>query len=219
MEVAKIEEKLILQQIANSIIDGDTIQIKDAVTEGLRAMISAHTILDDGLMAGMSVIGRQFRDNDVYVPEVIMAAQAMKIALNHLKPFLADRYLGNQGKVVIGTVPFDLHDLGKIVVSVMLEGAGFSVIDLGVDVPVQRFVETVETEQPDILAISCTLTTTLTYMKEVVEAVRKTEAGRCLNILVGGLSVTPRFAQSINADAYGVDANLAVMMAQAMMRQ
>ncbi|HHY39729.1 MAG TPA: cobalamin-binding protein [Syntrophaceticus sp.] len=214
-----MDEKLILQQIANCIIDGDTIKIKDAVTEGLRAMIPAQTILEDGLMAGMSVIGRQFRDNDVYVPEVIMAAQAMKIALHHLKPFLADRFLGNKGKVVIGTVPFDLHDLGKIVVSVMLEGAGFSVVDLGVDVPVQRFVEAVNKERPDILAISCTLTTTLTYLKEVVEAVRKTEAGKGLNILVGGLSVTPRFAQSINADAYGVDANLAVMIAQAMVRQ
>lgn len=93
-----MNEKLILQQIANCIIDGDTIEIKDAVTEGLRAMISAHAIIEDGLMAGMSVIGRQFRDNDVYVPEVIMAAQAMRIALNHLKPFLADRFLGDRGK-------------------------------------------------------------------------------------------------------------------------
>jgi methanogenic corrinoid protein MtbC1 len=167
-------------------------------------------------MKGMGVIGRQFRDNEVFIPEVIMASLVMKIGLNMIKPFLIDNCLSNKGKIVIGTIFGDLHDLGKNVVGIMLEGAGFSIIDLGVDVPKERFIEAVGREHPDILALSCTLTNTLSEIEEVVNALKKTSYGKQVKVLVGGLAVTQDFAQSIGADAYGEDSKLAVVKALAM---
>ncbi|MBC7342611.1 MAG: corrinoid protein [Clostridia bacterium] len=207
----------VLKQVADKVIDGDPRGIDEVIAKALQAMIPPRDILEEGLMAGMRVVGRQFRDNDVYVPEVIMASRAMAKGIKLLRPFLADSFLGNRGKVVIGTVHYDLHDLGKSVVAIMLQGAGFAVVDLGVDIPASRFVEAVEKERPNILALSATLTTTLPYMREAVQAVRKVPAGRQIKVLVGGLPVTPSFAKSIGADAYGVDANVAVQKALAIM--
>ncbi|KPU43847.1 methionine synthase [Oxobacter pfennigii] len=211
-----MEKTEILQEVAIHIVNGDTRKIKWSVNKCLKAMIPAKTIIDEGLMAGMSTVGCQFRDNDIYVPEVIMSAEAMKIALKTLKPFIMDQYKNDHKKVLIGTVSGDLHDLGKTLVSIMLECSGFMIVDLGVDISAQRFVEAVSTEQPDILALSCMLTTTLPAMKEAVQSVRQEPAGKNLNILVGGLPVTQRFAKAIGADGYGMNAHLAVVKALAM---
>jgi 5-methyltetrahydrofolate--homocysteine methyltransferase len=179
--------------------------------------LPATTILNEGLMPGMSVIGRQFRDNDVYVPEVIMAAQALAAGVKILKPSLVDHCARNRGKVMLATVPDDIHDLGKNILGIMLEGAGFSVVDLGVDVPVSKIVKSLDAERPDILGLSCTLTITLSYIKEIIKVVREAPAGKQVKILIGGLSVTPGFAKSVGADAYGIDASIAVQKALAMM--
>ncbi len=211
-----MEKTEILGILSRCIVDGDANRIKIYIRDALRMQLSAMTILNEGLMPGMSVIGRQFRDNDVYVPEVIMAAQALAAAVKMLKPFLVDRCTGNRGKVMLATVPDDIHDLGKNILGIMLEGAGFSVVDLGVDVPASRIVKALETERPDILGLSCTLTITLTHIKEIIMVVRQAPAGRQVKILLGGLSVTPRFAKSVGADAYGIDASVAVQKALSM---
>ncbi len=211
-----MEREDILQEIASCVINANKPGIKKSINKAFENLIPVQSILNDGLMKGMGIIGRQFRDNDVYIPEVIMASKAMKIGLKMIKPFLIDNCLSNKGKIVIGTIYGDLHDLGKNVVGIMLEGAGFSIIDLGVDVPTERFIEAVDKEHPDILALSCTLTNTLTEIGEVVNSLRKTSYGKQVKVLVGGLAVTQDFARSIGADTYGYDANHAVVKALAM---
>jgi len=207
------EKKDILHEISSFVINGNVAEIKQSVDNGLKMMIPAKTILDEGLLHGMGIIGRKFRDNTIYVPQVIMSARVMKTALNILKPLLVQNFLGSRGKVVIGTVAGDMHDLGKTVVSIMLEGNGFSIIDLGVDVPVHQFVSAVERVRPVILALSCMLSTTLPNMKEVVNVIKKTSFEQPPKLLIGGLPVTQKFACSIGADAFGLDANLAVIKA------
>jgi 5-methyltetrahydrofolate--homocysteine methyltransferase len=202
----KAANEIILQQLASSIILGDQSGIKKEVNHALHAGIPACNILNKGMIQGMTVLGRMFRDNEVYVSQVIMASQAMEAGLKILKPFLSEFHLSYKGKVVIGTIQYDIHDLGKNIVGIFLESSGFKVLDLGVDVPTESFVQAVEKERPDLLAICAMMTTTLPYMQEVVEAVRQSPAGKGLKILVGGLPVTPRFARSIGVDAYGVDA-------------
>lgn len=209
----KAANEIILQQLASSIILGDQSGIKKEVNHALHAGIPACNILNKGMIQGMTVLGRMFRDNEVYVPQVIMASQAMEAGLKILKPFLSEFHLSYKGKVVIGTIQYDIHDLGKNIVGIFLESSGFKVLDLGVDVPTESFVQAVEKERPDLLAICAMMTTTLPYMQEVVEAVRQSPAGKGLKILVGGLPVTPRFARSIGVDAYGVDADSGVKKA------
>jgi UDP-N-acetylglucosamine 2-epimerase len=166
----KAANEIILQQLASSIILGDQSGIKKEVNHALHAGIPACNILNKGMIQGMTVLGRMFRDNEVYVPQVIMASQAMEAGLKILKPFLSEFHLSYKGKVVIGTIQYDIHDLGKNIVGIFLESSGFKVLDLGVDVPTESFVQAVEKERPDLLAICAMMTTTLPYMQEVVEA-------------------------------------------------
>lgn len=202
-----------LTKVSEYLINGEATEIINAVNGALEAGIPAQTILRNGLLEGMSAIGRQFRDNEVYIPDVILAAETMKLALGVLKPLLSSGFAFYQKKVVIGTVQNDLHDLGKSIVCFTLESAGFMVIDLGVDVSAARFVEAVKKEKPDILALSCVLTTTLPSMAETVSKVRQIPEGKQLKILVGGLPVTQKLARSIGADGYGVDADVAMKAA------
>jgi 5-methyltetrahydrofolate--homocysteine methyltransferase len=197
-----------LEQIKESVIAGSAKKVKEytegAVAEGL----DVSTILNEGLIAGMNVIGGRFKANEVYVPEVLMAARAMHTGLAVIKPLIASSGIKEKGTVAIGTVKGDLHDIGKNLVIMMLEGAGYKVIDLGVDVPTEKFQQAIEEHHPQIVGISALLTTTMTQMKETVERLKA--LGGSVKIIVGGAPVTPKFAGEIGADGYAADAASAV---------
>ncbi len=191
---------------------GNFKEVERLTREALQEGVSAQDILDGGLIAAMSVIGERFKRNEIYVPEVLLAARAMKAGMGLLKPILADTGVEPVGRVVLGTVKGDQHDIGKNLVGMMLEGAGFEVIDLGVDTPTERFVEAAREKRADIVGMSALLTTTMPHMKAVIEAL---ESGRVMvKTMVGGAPVTQRFADEIRADAFGRDAAVAVEKAK-----
>ncbi len=181
---------------------------------GLDEGMSAGMLLSNGLIAGMDRVGVDFRAGVLFVPEVLIAARAMKAAMGILRPLFAESGIEPVGRVVLGTVQGDLHDIGKNLVGMMLEGAGFEVHDLGVDVAPGEFVEAVRNRKPDLVGLSALLTTTMTMMQTTIDAL--TEAGirdQC-KVIVGGAPLTEDFAQGIGADAYGADASLAVVRAK-----
>jgi 5-methyltetrahydrofolate--homocysteine methyltransferase len=180
--------------------------IEAALTEG----IGPDAILKEGLIRGMEEVGEKFKEGELYIPEVLAIAKGMKQAMDILNPKLIQSGFKATGKIILGTVKGDLHDIGKNIVKMMLEGAGFVVDDLGIDVPAERFVEAVRTNNAQVLGMSALLTTTMNYMREVIEAV--TEAGLRGNIkvIVGGAPVTQKIAEQIGADGYAPDAILAV---------
>ncbi len=196
----------VLDEISVALQKGRAKQIKTLIPQALEEGIPAQDILQDGLLAGMNVVGQRFKANEVFVPEVLVSARAMNIGTELLKPYLAEAGVESKGKVVLGTVKGDLHDIGKNLVRMMLEGKGLTVIDLGVDVPPEKFIETAVEEECTIIACSALLTTTMPVMGEVVQ--RAVEAGirSKVKIMVGGAPVTAAFAESIGADAYTPDA-------------
>ena len=187
--------------------------VQQAIDEG----IDAATILKDGLLAGMNIIGEKFKNDEVFVPEVLVAARAMNAGTALLKPLLSGDAAEPLGKACIGTVKGDMHDIGKNLVAMMIESAGFEVIDLGVDVPTEKFVEAIR-ENPDvkIVGVSALLTTTMPAMKETVEALNKEEFRKNIKIMVGGAPITPEFAEEIGADAYTADAASAAQVAKSL---
>jgi 5-methyltetrahydrofolate--homocysteine methyltransferase len=197
-----------LEQIKEAVIAGIAKQAKEyteaAVAEGLDVSI----ILNEGLIAGMNIIGARFKANEVYVPEVLMSARAMHTGLAVIKPMIVSSGVKEKGTVAIGTIKGDLHDIGKNLVIMMLEGAGYKVIDLGVDVPAEKFLQAIEEHHPQVIGISALLTTTMTQMKEAVELL-KARGGKTM-IIVGGAPVTAKFAGEIGADGYAADAASAV---------
>lgn len=188
-------------------------EVTELVQQGLDEGMSAKTILQEGLMHGMNIIGEKFKNNEVFVPEVLIAARAMNMGTALLKPFLVDAGVKATGKVVIGTVKGDLHDIGKNLVSMMMEGKGLEVIDLGSDVPPQRYVEEAVNHGADIIACSALLTTTMTQMKDVVAAADQAGIRDRVKIMVGGAPVTQSFCDSIGADYYTADAASAAQQA------
>ncbi len=206
-----------LKQISEKVIQGMAPQVKELVQAAIDEGQDAGKILTDGLIAGMSVIGERFKKAEVYVPEVLVAAHAMKAGMELLRPLLAEKNIGYSGKVVLGTVRGDLHDIGKNLVGMLLEGAGFEVIDLGVDVPAERFVETVEGEKADILGISALLTTTMPMMKQVIESLNSSSIRNSVKVMVGGAPITQEYADEIGADGFGPDAATAVDRARELM--
>ena len=198
----------LLQELSNSLASGRLPKIKPLVQQALDAGISADTILSDGLLAGMAVVGEKFRLNQIYVPEVMLAAKCMQTGCDLLKPYLTNGHEGsdsaNSPTVVIGTVKGDRHDIGKNLCKLMLEGRGMHVIDLGVNVPAEKFVAEAEKNSAKIICCSALLTTTMAEMRKVVEAVHS--AGLNAKVMVGGAPVTQEFADSIGADAYTSDA-------------
>ncbi len=201
-----------LNEISLLVQKGNFKEVERLTREALQEGVSAQDILDGGLIAAMSVIGERFKRNEIYVPEVLLAARAMKAGMGLLKPILADTGVEPVGRVVLGTVKGDQHDIGKNLVGMMLEGAGFEVIDLGVDTPTERFVEAAREKRADIVGMSALLTTTMPHMKAVIEAL---ESGRVMvKTMVGGAPVTQRFADEIRADAFGRDAAVAVEKAK-----
>ena len=198
------------EEISASVQKGDSDQVKSLVEKALAQDLPVEKVLNKGLIAGMNVIGERFKAMDIFIPEVLVSARTMNMGLEMIKPLLAKAKVKARGKVVIGTVRGDLHDIGKNIVAMMLRGAGYEVIDLGADVPKEKFLEHVKKEGADVLAMSALLTTTMTYMREVVEELEKAKLRSKVKVVIGGAPVSRAYADRIKADGYAPDAALAV---------
>lgn len=205
---------MILDQIKEALMKGDCGKVTELVRASLDANVTPKKILDDGLIAGMEEIGRRFKNNEIFIPEVLIAAEAMNGALTILEPHLVKSGVKPKGKVVIGTVKGDLHDIGKNLVTMMLKGSGFSICDCGIDVPTEKFVNMIKQENADILALSALITTSMPSMAETVKALGKENLKGQVKVMVGGAPVTQGFADQIGADGYGKDAAEAVTLAK-----
>lgn len=204
----------ILESIASKLYEGDAEAISELVQKALDQGLKPNEVLQGGLIAGMDEVGRDFKAGDLFVPEVLVAARAMHAGMNVLRPLLAESDAPTVGKYVIGTVKGDLHDIGKNLVKMMLEGAGFETIDLGTDVEPQAFVDAVREHQPSVMGMSALLTTTMVQMRATIEALQEAGVRDKVRIMVGGAPVTAAFAQAIGADAYAPDAASAVEVAR-----
>ncbi len=201
-----------LAQIALLVQEGKHEEVAKLVKQALEEGVPASEILEQGLIAGMNVVGEKFKKLEIFVPQVLLSARAMKAGMEVLRPILAQKKVKATGKVVLGTVRGDQHDIGKNLVGMMLEGAGFEVFDLGVNVPESKFVEAAKEKNADIVGMSALLTTTMPHMKTTIEALRAN--GLKVKVLVGGAPVTQKFADEIEADAYGANAAEAVEKAK-----
>ena len=199
-----------LNSMSEALQRGDAEKVEELVRKVLEENLTPKKILEDGLIKGMDIIGAKFKKNEVYVPEVLIAARAMHAGMDILRPKLTETGVKDIGKVVMGTVKGDLHDIGKNLVEMMLEGAGFNVIDLGVDVSADKYVEAVKDYQPDILAMSALLTTTMIYMGEVIKALNDVGLRNKVKVMVGGAPITQDYTDQIGADGYSPDAASAV---------
>ena len=204
---------MILQDISLKLQAGKAKDVKMLVQQAIDEGISAHEILEKGLLDGMGVIGEKFKNNEIFVPQVLVAARAMSTGASLLKPLLSAEGVKASGKVCIGTVKGDLHDIGKNLVKMMLEGKGLEVIDLGVDVAPETFVNTAKNENCNIICCSALLTTTMTVMEDVVKAAEAAGIRDSVKIMVGGAPVTEAFSKKIGADAYTMDAATAADVA------
>src|SRR3954466_8390995 len=200
----------------NDLYDG----MKEEIVQGTNILLgrgfTATKVLDDALVAGMKIVGIDFRDGILFVPEVLLAANAMKAGMEILRPLLAETGAEPIGKVVIGTVKGDIHDIGKNLVSMMLEGAGFEVINIGINNPVENYLAALEEHQPDIIGMSALLTTTMPYMKVVIDTLKQKGLRDKYIVLVGGAPLNEEFARAIGADAYCRDAAVAVETAKSL---
>ena len=208
----------ILQQIASNLYEGNDEEVAELVQQGLDQGMDPHEILQGGLIAGMDEVGKDFKADVLYMPEVLIAARAMHAGMDVLRPLLAESDVAGAGKYLIGTVEGDLHDIGKNLVRMMLEGAGFETVDLGKDVKAETFVAAVREHQPSILGLSALLTTTMPAMKTTIEALEESGLRDSVKIMVGGAPVTAAFAEEIGADAYAPDAATAVDVARNLVR-
>jgi 5-methyltetrahydrofolate--homocysteine methyltransferase len=200
----------VLQNIASSLYNGEDQEVAQLVQQALDKGMAPGEILQGGLIAGMDEVGRDFKAGDLFVPEVLVAARAMHAGMGVLRPLLAESDTPTAGRYVIGTVKGDLHDIGKNLVRMMLEGAGFETIDLGTDVEPQAFVDAVREHQPALVGMSALLTTTMVQMRSTIEALEEAGVRGSVKIMIGGAPVTQAFAQEIGADAYAADAASAV---------
>ncbi len=204
-----------MEELKQRVINGEAPQVRELTQKALDEGVAAEVILNEALIPAMAVVGKRFECGEYYVPEMLIAARAMKFALELLRPRLAAANVQPIGKIVIGTVQGDLHDIGKNLVSMMLEGAGFEVIDLGVDVPPGKFVEAVRLHQPRLIGLSALLTTTMPHMKTTIEALASAGLRGQVKIMVGGAPVTDQFAREVGADLYAPDAAVAADRARA----
>jgi len=200
----------ILIQIAENLQRGEDEKVFELTRRAIDENVPPGDILESGLIAGMNTVGERFKSHEIFLPEVLMAAKAMVRGMGLLKPLLAERGIEGLGRVAIGTVHGDLHDIGKNLVGIMLKGAGFEVIDLGKDVPADRFVDAVEEENVRVIGMSALLTTTMPVMKQVVSLLKEKGLDGSVRTIVGGAPVTEEFARDIGADAYAYDAANAV---------
>lgn len=203
-----------LEEISERVITGDQKGVKNHIESALREGVPPAELLNGGLLKGMEVVGERFRREECFVPEVMVAARAMHVGLEVLKPHLVQTGIGLSGTIVIGTVKGDIHDIGKSIVAMMLEGAGYSVIDLGVDVEPQRFVDALRQSGAQVLGMSALLTTTIPAMAFTIDLIRKSDIRDRVKVMVGGAPVTERAARDVGADAYGKNAVEAVSQAK-----
>ena len=201
-----------LKALAEAIIKGDQNAAVDTTRAALDEGTSAESVLNDGLIAGMDVVGARFKKNEIYIPEVLIAARAMKMSMEILEPELAKAGVKPVGKFLIGTVQGDLHDIGKNLVAMMLKGAGFEVVDLGVDVGPEKFVEQAKAANAQLIGMSALLTTTMPSMEKTLKALK--DAGVSAKVVIGGAPVTQGYADKIGADGYSPDAASAVDIAK-----
>ncbi|MCS7038635.1 MAG: B12-binding domain-containing protein [Anaerolineae bacterium] len=214
IDLKALETEELLQLMQEDLYDGLQAEIVAEVQEALDRGMAPYDVLTQGLVAGMDIVGVDFRDGVLFVPEVLMAANAMKAGMNVLRPLLAETGAPKIGTMVIGTVKGDIHDIGKNLVAMMMEGAGFEVINLGINVSVEQFLAAIEEHKPDLLGMSALLTTTMPYMKVVIDALVERGIRQNLIVLVGGAPLNEAFAEEIGADAYCRDAAVAVETAK-----
>ena len=199
-----------LKQIAEDLTKGKALEVKELVQKAVDEGGDLEKILNEGILAGMSVVGDRFKKNEIYVPEVLIAAKAMKQAMEVLQPLLTEKDTKRKGTIVLGTVKGDLHDIGKNLVGMMLEGAGFEVIDLGVDVTPEKFIQVAKEKNADITGLSALLTTTMPAMREMINSLNKSALKGDLKVVIGGAPVTQDYANEIGADGYAPNAASAV---------
>ena len=199
-----------LKQIVDNLIKGKTPEVKELTQKALDEGVGVEKILNEGLVAGMNVVGAKFKANEFYVPEVLIAARAMKAGMEILRPILAEKDIKSRGTIVLGTAKGDLHDIGKNLVGMMLEGAGFEVIDLGIDVAPEKFVQTAKEKKAHLIGVSALLTTTMVGMKDVIKALKEASLDSKVKVMIGGAPLTQSYADEIGADGYAPDAASAV---------
>jgi len=204
----------IFKEIADEVLKGNSDSVEVLTNKALSQDISAEDILNNGLVAGMDIVSEKFKNNEIFIPEVLISAKSMYSGLGILKPLLAESNVKSKGKVVIGTVKGDLHDIGKNIVAMLLQGAGFDVVDLGADVPKEKFLEFVKEEQADILGMSALLTTTMIFMKDIIEMLKNAGLRENVKVIIGGAPVTESYATQIGADGYAPDAASGVDLAK-----
>src|SRR4249919_2269732 len=218
LDLSALPDDELTKQMHDDLYDGLAPEIVVGTNILLKRGWPADRVLNDALVEGMRIVGIDFRDGILFVPEVLLAANAMKAGMEVLRPLLAETGVQRVGKVVIGTVKGDIHDIGKNLVSMMLEGAGFEVIDLGINTPVEQFLEALEEHQPEIIGMSALLTTTMPYMKVVIDTLNEKGLRDDYIVLVGGAPLNEEFAKAIGADAYCRDAAVAAETAKALVR-
>ena len=218
IDLHTLDDDELVEQMHDDLYNG----LKEEVEQGTRILLErkwgADTVLDRALVGGMQIVGVDFRDGILFVPEVLQAANAMKGGMEILRPLLAQTGAEPIGKIVIGTVKGDIHDIGKNLVSMMMEGAGFEVIDIGINNPVEKYLQALETHHPDILGMSALLTTTMPYMKVVIDTMKEKGIRNDYIVLVGGAPLNEEFGKAVGADAYCRDAAVAVDTAKALIR-
>lgn len=204
----------IYEQIVDEVIKGQADAVKELVNQALSENISAEDVLNNGLVAGMNVVSEKFKNNEFFIPEVLVSARAMSAGLDILNPLLAEANVKAKGKVVIGTVKGDLHDIGKNIVGMMLQGAGYEIVDLGADVPKEKFIEFTQKEDANMVGMSALLTTTMIYMQEIIEGLKEAGIRDKVKVIIGGAPVTQSYADQIEADGYAPDAASAIDLAK-----
>ena len=217
INIKEMSNDEIIELVYDDLYDGLAEEIISSVKELLARDMAAQEIMTQGLVGGMDIVGKDFGEGILFVPEVLMAAKAMKAGMSILQPLLSESDTPKSGTLVIGTVKGDIHDIGKNLVSMMMEGAGFKVIDLGNNVPVEKYMAAIDEHQPDFLGMSALLTTTMPYMRVVIEKLREKKMRDQITVLVGGAPVNDAFAEDIRADAYCRNAAVAVQTAKKFM--
>ncbi len=203
-----------IEAIKDGVINAKHKEIEDMTKKAISDGVDLNKIINEALIAGMDVIGEKFSKNEIFVPEMLVSARTVKIALEIIKPLLKDEEIEDRGTILMGTVKGDMHDIGKNLVIMILEGAGFNVIDLGVDMSVEMFTQKVEEIKPDILGLSALLTTTMAEMKNVIKALEEKGLRSGVKVIVGGAPIDEKFAKQIGSDGYGKDASEAVRLAR-----
>ncbi len=219
LDLSTLSDDELVEQMFDDLYNG----LHDEIVEGTQILLQrgwpAEKVLNDSLVAGMAIVGVDFRDGILFVPEVLSAANAMKGGMEILRPLLAETGAESIGKIVIGTVKGDIHDIGKNLVSMMMEGAGFEVIDIGINNPVEDYLQALEEHRPDILGMSALLTTTMPYMKVVIDTMKEKGIRDDYIVLVGGAPLNEEFGEAVGADGYCRDAAVAVEMAKELVTQ